>query len=609
MKRRRLSKLRYGRMEERRMLAFVDPGFSRLDGFQVDETISITEDGGQLSYRLTSGDTWALTPNGRPLGIDITGIGTDTITVDQSDSSFTQVVGDNSAPTVDVVFASDISLLPSHFFGIENVTQLPGTAVTIDGDIRAEIIRLPEASNRVAGASIEADFVDIRSADRISFDFIDIENGIIASDTDVLFTTPGRGNASFFSSGGFAVSGQLTIESGGSIGINSGAFWVGGSGGRINLIANDDILIDSFNSYIPDLNSGISNLARLNFQAGGDVDISLSESWLDFSGPRNAGNLALVGDNFAQNLSINWDRARLINASGATLNIAGNADLTVNSSYLATNATDQIHVGGAVSFKAVPFVFTESTGQVLSERVISIAQPGDVRFGSLQVEDATYLTVHEDDSTLLLGASGNPNDVDVARQITIKSAADIEIEQTASIQSRGVITLEAEGDLVAQRGDKILKAQRLNLRGTTINLDQVEGATVNFNSPGDVSLFAVQDFTLIGSNTGHVVRVTTAGRIATTFGATLDARWLEMRGRSIWLANQTASDRINVNGRANFIATDFVILGLQGAFESKLINVQTDFANIEADRDLIFIGDNSIARSRLRAGGRVVEAP
>ena len=169
--------------------------------------------------------------------------------------------------------------------------------------------------------------------------------------------------------------------------------------------------------------------------------------------------------------------------------------------------------------------------------------------------------------------------------------------------------MEAEGDLVAQRGDKILKAQRLNLRGATINLDQVEGATVNFNSPGDVSLFAVQDFTLIGSNTGHVVRVTTAGRIASTFGATLDARWLEMRGRSIWLANQTASDRISVNGRANFIATDFVILGLQGAFESKLINVQTDFANIEADRDLIFIGDNSIARSRLRAGGRVVEAP
>ena len=213
MKRRRLSKLRYGRMEERRMLAFVDPGFSRLDGFQVDETISITEDGGQLSYRLTSGDTWALTPNGRPLGIDITGIGTDTITVDQSDSSFTQVVGDSSAPTVDVVFASDISLLPSHFFGIENVTQLPGTAVTIDGDIRAEIIRLPEASNRVAGASIEADFVDIRSADQISFDFIDIENGIIESDTDVLFTTPGRGNASLFGSGAFAVNGQLTIES------------------------------------------------------------------------------------------------------------------------------------------------------------------------------------------------------------------------------------------------------------------------------------------------------------------------------------------------------------------------------------------------------------
>jgi len=422
-------------------------------------------------------------------------------------------------------------------------------------------------------------------ADPISFDFIDIENGIIESDTDVLFTTPPRGGASFFGSGGFAVSGQLTIESGGSIGINSGAFRVGGSGGRINLIANDDIRINSSNSYIPDFNSGISNLARLNFQAGGDVDISLSESWLDFSGPTNAANLALVGDNFAQNLSINWDRARLIDASGATLNIAGNADLTVNSSYLATNATDQIHVGGAVSFKAVPFVFTEGGGQVLSERVISIAQPGDVRFGSLQVEDATYLTVHEDDSTLLLGASGNPNDVDVARQITIRSAADIEIEQTASIQSRGVITLEAEGDLVAQRGDKILKAQRLNFRGATIN------------------------FTLIGSNTGHVVRVTTAGRIATTVGATLDARWLEMRGRSIWLANQTASDRINVNGRANFIATDFVILGLQGAFESKLINVQTDFANIEAERDLIFIGDNSIARSRLRAGGRVVDAP
>ncbi len=608
MRRRLSSGLNYGRMEERRMLASVSGGrfdnFVDLDGFQVDESISVTEDGSQISYQLASGDTWSPSSTDPLNSQGITGFGTDTLAIDRSFANRVQVIGDNpDTPTVDVVFASDISDTHSSFYRIDTVTQLPGTAVNLDSKIHAKIIRLPEASNQVTGASLTSDFLEIRSAATTRFDFINVGNGVIASDSAVRFE---GGDGSFFSQGAFRVRGQLTVESGRSIDIESSAF---GVGGRLNLKANDDIRISSQGQYVPDLGGGTSYLGRLNFQAGGDVSISMRESWLAFSGPSDAANLALVGNNFAQNFSLDWSRARLINAAGMTLNVAGDANLRLNSSYLAAHPTDEIHIAGDVSFKAIPFIYTELNGEVLSERVISIAEPGNVRFGSLHIEDATYVTVHEDDSTLLLGAAGDPDDIDVARQITIRSADDIVVQRTASIETQGVLTLAAQGDLVAQRGlNKTLKGQQLILKGATINLDQVDGGTVTFNSVGDVTLLAPSNFTLRGSNTGKVVRVTANERIASSQGSTLDARWLEMRGQSIWLANQTASDRISVNGRANFFATDFVILGLAGTFDSKLINFQTDYTNIAAEGNLTLVGDNSASTAFLRASQNIYDA-
>lgn len=610
MRRRQSSKLKYGSMEDRRMLAVADvSSIVRLDTFEVDESISITQDGSEVSYQLASGDTWTSAADSEPSQA-VTGLGTDTLTIGQIAHPVTWLNGVNAANTrnVDIVFASDINDAPGDLFSFNNVTQLPGTAVSLrsDSSISAENIRLLEASNRVNGGSLRGGFVEVRSAAPINLDFIDVDDGVIASDLEVLFKrAPNNGGGSFFGPGALGVRGQLTVESGRSINIESSAIGVG----RLNLKATDDIRIASRNSYIPDLDGGSSHLSRLNFQAGGDVNISLSEDWREFSGPSTANNLALVGDNFAQSFSLDWDRARLINAHGVTLNVTGDADLSLNSSYLAAHPTDEIHIDGDVFFKAVPFVFTEGGGTVLSERVISIAEPGDVRFGSLHIEDATYATVHEDDSTLLLGAAGNPDDIYVARQITFRSAEDIVVHRTALIQTQGVLTLEAEGDLVAQRGqDKTLKGQQLVLKASTINLDQVDGDTVNFNSAGDVTLLAPRNFALRGSNTGKVVRVTANERIASSPGSTLDARWLEMRGQSIWLANQTASDRISVNGRANFFATEFVTLGLVGTVESKLINFRAEFANIVGTGNLTFVGDNSASAALVRATENIYDA-
>lgn len=79
------------------------------------------------------------------------------------------------------------------------------------------------------------------------------------------------------------------------------------------------------------------------------------------------------------------------------------------------------------------------------------------------------------------------------------------------------------------------------------------------------------------------------------------------RGQSIWLANQTSSDHIAVNGRANFFATDFVIVGSVGTVEARFMNFQTDFANIASDGNLTLIGDNSASTAMVRATGNIFD--
>ena len=577
------------------MLATISATSSQifLESFVADELVSISESGNEQSFQLQSGDTWMV-----PSTAGTSGDGTDTLTVDLD--VVEAALSLRGSDSTDFVFATNIS---NSFFQIRggDVTQESGTSVDLlNTSVTAESVRLAEPGNEFDLFFLEAAFADIRSENPIDVGDVFVDDGFIVSDQAIQI-----GGPAFFVPS-LVASGQITIESRDSIDILSERI---GVTGRLNLRAVNDIQIDSRNVDAGDSVggpfNGDSELTRLNFQAGGDVNIAMSE--VPPFGIAQASNLALVGENFAQNFSLNVETAILINAPGMTLDVESNADLTVHQIFMATNATDEIHVGRRAFIRAIPL--TDDSGgtpNLVAASAVWIADAGDVRFGWLRSEDTTFVTLHEDDSTNLVRVGGNQSEIFDTELITIRSKGDIIVGGSAVIESRNGLNLEADGELFARAGDKTFKATQVNFVGERIRLDSIDAASVNFNSPGDVTLSTDGTFNLRGTNTGQAVRITAGNRINSIGDATLDARWMEMNSRSIWLANQ--GGRISVAGRANLFASDFIIAGRAGTVESGSLNFQTQFADLSFEGNIQLIGDNIASTAMLSATDNIVDS-
>jgi hypothetical protein len=162
------------------------------------------------------------------------------------------------------------------------------------------------------------------------------------------------------------------------------------------------------------------------------------------------------------------------------------------------------------------------------------------------------------------------------------------------------LSLRADGNVATQLGaTKTLKAKKTTLQGKSINVDQLDTAFINFNSTGNVAIDSVSRLTVAGANTGQTVSIATPNRIGNAPGATIDAHRLELSGLSVWLANQTSTDRVTVAGLASFHALDgFVIVGDKGSVYASSLNIQTGYAKVRFDGNMHLAGSNIAASAQ-----------
>ena len=596
----RRNRLDYDRCEDRRMLATaLQYGFELfLQGYQDEEVLSIRESGLVRSYRLTNGDAW----NGN-VGAGITGLGTDTLYVNRAaNAPRTYVKGANypDTNTLDVVFASDIIGGPFRIEA-ESVSQVERTSLNLENEIFARSIVLTEPSNEFDLAKMSSEYLDLRSNTPIQFDNLYAGSGKIES-TGII--TIGDGYHP-----GFTVDGNLTLESGSDIRVFADRL---GVTGRLNMIAPNNIRISSHNMFVEDCLcafNGNSELKNLNFKTQGLVDIDVT-AHSDEYGIAPPIRTRLVGDNTAHQLDYNIGHAILTNAEGMTLTISSHADIRVHKVYMANHATDRISIGQRAYIDARPrvFFFFEELQYFLPSSTY-FGEQGDVRFGWFRSESSAYVTLHEDDSTYLVRGGGISRPFYETMLLSVNSNENIEVYEGAVVNAKELLVLRAEGRLTAEPGQsKTLSGRTVTLQGDSISVDQLNSGTINFNSRGNVQIDAISDATLRGQNTGHVVNVETPHRIATIQGTTLDAQRLTMIGRSIWLANRAANERISVAGRATLRApNEFVVVGQIGSVQAAHLNLQTGFAKVHFDNHLHLVGSNFASTARFFTSGNITD--
>ena len=267
------NRLQYAVLEERRCLANVAAVGAQtveLTDFAASELVSISESGNTQTLRLVNGDTW----HGHAQA-GIRGLGTARLAVDRSLWDI-QIEDDRLAPTLDVIFSTDIAYQPGMRW-VNFVGQLPGTRVTLNDYVWAEALVLEELSNTIDVGFINADYVSLRSDGAMRINNARLGSGSITAGGSFLARTPFAGSE-------WQVAGSLTLQA---KSIDILVEKVGVSG-FLSLIAPEHISLKSQNVYdenwFGDLN-GFSRLARLNVQSLGDVHLDVRQMESPFTSP------------------------------------------------------------------------------------------------------------------------------------------------------------------------------------------------------------------------------------------------------------------------------------------------------------------------------------
>ena len=597
----RKSTLSYQQFEQRQMLASVTSSINGgeqtlgLTEFQANEVLSLSESPGTYTFRLINGDTWS----GNSLA-GVSGIGSNTLTVDQTQFAEIGIQDDFNNRTLDVVFATDFQATPS-ISDVESVSQVAGTAVNLTSAVFSKALVLTQPNN-VIDAQLDVDFVRLDSDNPIHIIGARVGSGQITTRSSV--TSIDR----FDLSTHWEVSGTLNVEAGTFIDIDADRF---GVTGRMNLDAPEGIKIRSTNIYTDgDFNrfNGTSKFAQLNFNSEGTVDIEMTHN----DGPFNGADLIpihLVGDNKARSLRMIIPDASITDRADATLTVINNAEISANNVYLANDPTNVISVGSQATVRGMPQVFRDGGHFVEKTGAVFFADAGDVRFGSFGSESTNFLTLHEDDSTTLVRAGGDDREFYETQHINIRSAGDLEIGPDATIESTGWISLHANGQLVSvPSGNSSIKARAGRFSGNeSIDIDGLEIQSLEFRSVGDVEIHAISDITLRGNNRAENVLLVTSGRIASANSTFVGAENLTLSGQSIWVGNRE-SEIFLVRNRLTLLARDFVIVGENSTVNAARLNVQTDFAKVHIAGNISFVGDNRMTSGRFFSISDITDA-
>ena len=71
---------------------------------------------------------------------------------------------------------------------------------------------------------------------------------------------------------------------------------------------------------------------------------------------------------------------------------------------------------------------------------------------------------------------------------------------------------------------------------------------------------------------------------------------------------ETQADTVSVNGRANLFATELLVVGRTGTFESKSVNFRSDYAELNVEGTLQLVGNNSARSAAMRSTGNILDA-
>lgn len=605
MRRNNSQSLDYGRLESRQLLASFAfyPDNIQLKSFAEDQVLSIFESGESVVFYLPEADLWY----GTDLPGTIEGHGTSVLTMNRSLLIGKSLHVSDATETMDVVFASDLEF--DIVLLADSVNQAAGTTLVLGGEILANAVTLREVDNQL-DLSLYSTFVDLNSGNPIEIRDLVASFGGIRSASEL---SVGTYNPSFSR---LQVNVTMTLEAP-NLEIRSSRL---GVTGRLNLIGRDSVSLISNNINPGDGTGfgpfvGYSELNQLNFQSHGEVVIRMTEYPGEFAYPK-IGQVFLVGDNRARNLSIDVAFESVFDVEQSTLQVAEHAFISATGKiFLADHAANLIHIGGRAHFEANSYFPEIAPGIPAQEGVFGslyIAKPGDVRFGWLRSNDSTYITVHEDDVSYLarIGDADREGKKGATQLVDIQAGLGITIAPTGGIVSDSVIRLGTSGRIESAIGtEQVIRAKRLELTGN-VNLDQLEVAQVNFHSTGDVQLQSNRQLVLTGNNQAKDIFLTVHGLLANTSGTVVEAESLSVAAESIWLANASPADQVTISVQAVFSAANgFATVRRLGQVDVGLLNFNAYHTEMNLAGNLYLFGNNIAQRAILRSNDSIADAP
>lgn len=371
-----------------------------------------------------------------------------------------------------------------------------------------------------------------------------VVGGVSGALTGVLSTS---GNISISSTGDLTL--NESVSTTGNVNLTSTAGAISNTGGAVDVVAQD--LVASAAIGI-DLDTSVTNATLANTGAG---NVLIDETnGLNLAGLNVAGGTATINAASA-----------LTNGAGATLSVSGNA------SFSGTTVTLGNQAGDNLSFGSLTF---NSTGAAIIDLNNATALSGASTASSLTFTSTGAITsVAGASLNVANDATLNAPSIDLGNQagdainfgtLNVTSTGAVNIAEDSSTQLVGAntaasLTIAAAGAHTNAPGSSIVVTGTSNFGGTTVDLGNQPGDTLNVGSLGFISTGAVtisedSSTNLAGTSTAGSLVLTSPGAITSSAAASVNVTGAAtLTGASIAIGNQ-AGDTFSF-GTINFTAT------------------------------------------------------
>ena len=325
---------------------------------------------------------------------------------------------------------------------------------------------------------------------------------------------------------------------------------------------------------------GAANFGSLTVTSAGAVDV------------QEDSNTLLTGTNTAGGLTLSSTGA-ITDAAGTSLVVTGASTMTAtNAITLNDTASDVLTVTGNASFNG---------------SAIIIGALGTTNFGSLTVNSAGAVNVHEDSATLLTGTN-------TAGGLTLSSTGAITDATGTSLVVTGASTMTATNAITLNdtASDVLTVTGNAAFNGSAITigaLGTTNFGSLTFNSAGAVNVQEDSATLLTGTNTAGGLILSSTGAITDATGTSLVVTGVSsMTATNAITLNDTASDVLTVTGNASFSGSAITIGALGTANFGALTVNSAGAVNVQEDSATLLTGTNTAGGLILSSTGAITDA-